>query len=180
MPKAPKSERPMASLKLRPGLDSIGVELRQKAAEPENDVDKLQDLENRIQLSNDALQEAGDKLKEKEKQILDLIDDKKTKDRALRYAFTFLIVAPLICLGILIAELFFPINACRSGVCFWIGNPNFKIADLTQVALVSGPLILIVAILGFILKGVFPAKSSLDGATLPPGTFEQLLKMFKS
>jgi hypothetical protein len=140
---------------LRP--PSLSAAIRKIKSSPIDKGDEAKDFEDQLSLANDALQEANIKIKEQEHEIKSLRDDSAIKSRAVSWAFMCLWLVPLIC-GIILLLSVLPEKVCIKDYC-----PAIKISDTAQLALISGPMILLATVLGLVLRGVFPAKSTIDG-----------------
>jgi hypothetical protein len=122
-----------------------------------NDKDEARDFEDQLSLANDALQDANSQIKELEREIKSLSDDSAIKSKAVSWAFRSLWFVPLIC-GVILSLSVLSEKFCVQGYC-----PAIRISDAAQLALISGPMILLATVLGLVLRGVFPAKSTIDG-----------------
>jgi hypothetical protein len=120
-------------------------------------VDEADDFKNQLSLANEALQNANLRIKELEIENSSLQDNSKIKNRAVDWAFMCLWLVPAICGTI------FTLSVIPRDLCFWGHCPEVKISDTTQLALVTGPMVLLATVLGLVLRGVFPAKSTMDG-----------------
>lgn len=140
---------------LRP--PSLSAAIRKIESSTIDDKDEAEDFKNQLSLANDALLDANNKIKELDHEIKSLRDDSAIKGRAVSWAFKCLWLVPLIC-GLILALSVIPKEFCINGYC-----PAIKISDTAQLALISGPMILLATVLGLVLRGVFPAKSTIDG-----------------
>jgi biotin operon repressor len=135
---------------------SLSVAIRKIKSSSINDRDAARDFEDQLSLANEALEEAIDKIKEQGHEIKSLRDDYAIKTRAVSWAFRCILLVPLICAIILTLSVLSE-KFCVQGFC-----PGIRVSDAAQLALISGPMILLATVLGLVLRGVFPAKSTID------------------
>jgi hypothetical protein len=131
------------------GLAQVARRLRATRVGSEFIIDEIQ---TQYELTQKALDEEKAKSSSLESENDRLKDETEIKRKALRWAYGCIWLVPTICAFIL----FVP-SICRGA------NPNgvwanVKLPELAQVALVTGPMVLLGTIMGFVLKGVLGPK----------------------
>lgn len=164
MPNSPNSKRP------KPVIPEAFK--RKVRAQQANDASRIFSLREELESANAALSDANIRLDLIQSEMKRLADNASIKNRAIKYAFGALWLIPTVSLGIL------GLVAWGGDVCIYSRCHPIRIPDVAQIALITGPFVLIVTVLGMVLRGVFQTKTEPDN--LSGHIIEQIQKALGS
>lgn len=116
-----------------------------------SDIETISSLNEQLEAANDALKGSWAETRRLINLTDRLRDNADIKNRAIKYAFRAFWFIPIIAWLVILAVMW-------GEICAWGTCRIFKLPDLALVALITGPFVVMITILGMVLKGVFNAK----------------------